>query len=485
MSNLSDKDIDRLSREAADSFEPDHDSLSWSRLEQMLTEQMPERPPDGFRFGRVHPYIWGPAVVFIAGISFYLIKSKIYSKNSTPVTQTVIQIPTSPASEAKGLTTGGKAGDAQASSSHVEPGSDKTEKQTASAAGEGLQGVTDSRETKTVGSSVALTSADHNRQQGGANASTNSSGPSAKGRRSAIQKSAVLGANAAAFTAASADMVRHAAATGTAMKESSSLSQDQVATKSWSLPALGGTGAKLGTITGNDSLLNHTTLPKKVPAAKSMRINRSLNFGLAFGPDYTDAGGISNNQFGNNIGITVGYYLTGKLSINTGIFYSNKFYWSPGQAPNRASAAMQYAPPNNSMTLAAAPTFQYVNGSADLYEIPLTLRYDVARSGKSKFFVNAGLSSYFIVNQTNIYFFHSGGLPAAWKRTDNSQYNYWFGVGNLSAGIETDMGKGFSFQAEPFLKLPFQSMGIENVRLHSYGFLLSFRYTPVLSRSKK
>jgi len=36
MSNLSDKEIDRLSREAADSYEPDHSSLSWSRLEQKL-----------------------------------------------------------------------------------------------------------------------------------------------------------------------------------------------------------------------------------------------------------------------------------------------------------------------------------------------------------------------------------------------------------------------------------------------------------------
>ena len=482
MSNLSDKDIDRLSREAADSFEPEHDSLSWSRLEQMLTEQMPERPPDGFRFGRVHPYIWGPAVVFIAGISFYLIKSKIYNKNSTPVTQTVTQIPTGSASDAKGLTATGKAGALPASSLLSQSGSSQAEKQTASATGEELQAATGSKEIKKDGSSVALSSADNNGHGGASNATLNASGSSAKGNRLAAQRNAVLGVTA--WTAASADIVRNAPTTSTPKRESSSLSQDQVATKSWSLPALGGTGARLGSITGNDSLLNHTNLPKKIPATKSMRINRSLNVGLAFGPDYTDAGGITNNQFGNNIGITVGYYLTGKLSINTGLFYSNKFYWSPGEAPNRTSA-IRYAPPTNSMTLAAAPTFQYVNGSADLYEIPLTLRYDVARSGKSKFFVNAGLSSYFIVSQTSIYFFHSGGLPAAWKRTDNSQYNYWFGVGDLSAGVETDMGKGFSFQAEPFLKLPLQSMGIENVRLHSYGFLLSFRYTPVLSRSKK
>src|SRR5450755_2673536 len=97
MSNLSDKEIDRLSREAADSYEPDHSSLSWSRLEQMLIEQMPERPPDGFRFGRIIPYIWGPAVILFAGISFYLIKTKIYSQHSTQTGQTKNQ-PVSPSS---------------------------------------------------------------------------------------------------------------------------------------------------------------------------------------------------------------------------------------------------------------------------------------------------------------------------------------------------------------------------------------------------
>src|SRR4051794_37349706 len=83
MSNLSDKEIDRLSREAADSYEPNESSLSWSRLEQKLAQQMPERPPDGFRFSRINPYIWGPAVVLLARTSFFFVKNLFYSKHST------------------------------------------------------------------------------------------------------------------------------------------------------------------------------------------------------------------------------------------------------------------------------------------------------------------------------------------------------------------------------------------------------------------
>ena len=91
MSNLSDKEIDRLSREAADSYEPNDSSLSWSRLEQKLAQQMPERPPDGFRFGRMNPYVWGPAIILLAGASFFFIKNVFYSQQSTRNIQTIDQ----------------------------------------------------------------------------------------------------------------------------------------------------------------------------------------------------------------------------------------------------------------------------------------------------------------------------------------------------------------------------------------------------------
>ena len=235
-------------------------------------------------------------------------------------------------------------------------------------------------------------------------------------------------------------------------------------------------------VKGNDALLNKFSLSQSTIPEKSLRVNRSLNVGLTFGPDYTDAGGIANNQLGNNIGLTIGYYLTRKLSVNTGIIYSNKFYWSEGEAYNHPQP---YQPGGNYNTFAYAPPIELVNGSCNMWEIPLTLRYDFTQNKKTKFFANAGLSSYFMMKQSYIFFFHSGYRALALKTTDNQQLNYWFDVANISVGMETDIGKGFSFQVEPFLKLPFKKMGSEDLRLNSYGVLLSFRYAPVLSRTKK
>ncbi len=66
-------------------------------------------------------------------------------------------------------------------------------------------------------------------------------------------------------------------------------------------------------VTRNDSLIEQISQSGIPTPHKSLRINRSLNIGFAFGPDYTDAGGITNDQMGNNIGITLGYYLTNKF----------------------------------------------------------------------------------------------------------------------------------------------------------------------------
>jgi hypothetical protein len=139
----------------------------------------------------------------------------------------------------------------------------------------------------------------------------------------------------------------------------------------------------------------------------------------------------------------------------------------------------------NTAYYTAPPPVDFVNGACNMYELPLTLRYDFFRSEKTKFFVNGGLSSYFMMKQTYIYFFHNGQRPQAWKTTNNQQVNYWFSVADFSFGAETDMGKGFSFQAEPFVRLPLKNMGVQNVKINSYGFLLSFKYSPVISRSKK
>jgi hypothetical protein len=507
MSNLSDKEIDRLSREAADSYEPDANSLTWTRLEQKLVEQMPERPPDGFHFGRVSPYVWGPAVILVAGISFYIFKANIYSKLSTRTPEPVSQnnkfhssdsaLSTGNASFADSLST------VQNSSSSVERGSTPSGKSTVATlhlksdidqAGSAMS-LPDSQR-KSVQSVNHNSAIDENKTGNSSNKDHIS--------KIVVPSGVLISGAGAAHGISSGSRGSSTTANTTANASETSipgrLSPDDpvsgVQTSSasnsadvhsihnapgYELPLVVSAGTSLGTVKGNDSSLNRLVAPGPQVAQKSVHINRSLNIGFTFGADYTDAGGITNNQLSNNIGITLGYYLTNKISINTGLIYSNKFYWAQGHNQNRPNYSTY---PNT--TNAWAPDIEYINGSCNMYELPLTIRYDFAKNDKTLFFVNAGASSYFLLKQTNIYYTHNGGgRPVAWLSKDESQSNYWFGVGDISVGLETDLGKGFSFQAEPFFRVPLQKMGVENLKMYSYGFMLSFRFAPVLSRTKK
>jgi hypothetical protein len=481
MSNLSDKELDRLSREAADYYEPDHSSLSWSRLEQKLTEQMPERPPDGFRFGRINPYVWGSAVLLLAGLSYFFIKNTDYSQYSTrtnPVAGENIK-----KSSPGNITEPGNTVHLDSISSSVKhsladqnavTGNDPA---TSSSSTPDLSRTMMSDNKKSAYSGVTAAN-EHAGMKSGlhdyAGKTKNQSGKNFTGLENTLASSGMAGMTAVTYD-------QHAAAGD--LPSSTRISRTGAA-----LPMLAPNGRSSAQVKGNDSLLQHLAQLNAPAPHQSLHLNRSLNVGLAFGPDYTDAGGISNNQLSNNIGITVGYYLTKKLSVNTGFFYSNKFFWGPGNDHNVVQAGPTVVPsslqPSN-YAFAAAPPVKFVNGSFNMYEMPLTLRYDFAENEKTKFFVNAGLSSYIVVKQTYIDYTHFGAWTQAAPHTNQQQMNYWLDVADFSFGMETNVGKGFSFQAEPFFRLPFRDMGEKNLKLNSYGVLLSFRYSPVLSKTKK
>ncbi|MDP9042789.1 MAG: hypothetical protein M3N30_12475, partial [Bacteroidota bacterium] len=327
MSNLSDKEIDRLSREAADSYEPDDSSLSWSRLEQKLIKEMPERPPDGFHFGRINPYVWAPAAILIAGVSFFFFKNTIYSKHSTRNSTTVNQA-------------------ARSSSGHIKQTNDDAIRLDSITAAKPIV-IIENKKASLPKDAVVQSSADVILKRKKDYTSVNSGSQADAERIGRAHSSGITDSDSKITSDYSNTGSRYnrsnrkkhgsGAVHSELFGDAESLLQGK-SNKQVSLPAAGiysGTTAgsqriptnqrdnnkislpvvvrnvsNPGIVSGNDSLLNQFAKSKTPIQQKSVRINRSLNFGLAFGPDYTDAGGITNNQIGNNIGLTIGYYIT-------------------------------------------------------------------------------------------------------------------------------------------------------------------------------
>ncbi len=477
MSNLSDKDIDRLSRDAAEFYEPDHTMLSWKKLEQNLVEQIPERPPDFGSLFRIRPLIWAPAVLLLTGFTYYLIKNTNHKQISTLKSHTEVSRPTPSAPPENSRLPRNPADVPADASSRASAAEGKSEKENArlrnTASATSISGKKNrhapagnlhAAKTKNISrriNEVASVVADRSGYRLNHSGKTTGSGKHNEG------KTVDRGGHPAGDMAG---MFMSAAGSGT---DNPGKTAHVV-----NLP-LPSAINHTPLVSGNDSSLNRFAATGKTVKrnVKFLQINRSLVLGLVMGPDYSNVGGMPNDQLGNNLGISIGYYLSSRLSVNTGIQYTLKNYWTEGK---------YFQPGNSGPTPAYAfPRIESVNGSSNMYEIPLTLRYDFLTRGKARFFVNAGFSSYLMRKETYTFFFHNAGRAYEWQNQNNEHRNYWFAVGSLSAGFEQDLGKGFSFQMEPFLRLPFRGIGDGNIKLTSYGLLFSMRYTPVLGRTRK
>ncbi|MDP4251511.1 MAG: hypothetical protein Q8918_15515 [Bacteroidota bacterium] len=465
MSNPSDKDIDRLSRDAAEFYEPDNSMLSWKKLEQNLIEQIPERPPDIRSLFRTRPLIWAPAVLLLTGITYYLIKNAAHSKISTLKNQTELSSRDQSAPEEK---VSSQINRQAAPEDDANTSSEKTSALNAEKGNEYLSNALAGN--KSVKASADKLPAAHDadgRNLPGSEASA------------AFQRNAHLNGTAGkkTFSEAAVSQEENQETEFSSIAAASKQNPAGQRTHAVRLPA---PAAFIGhpVVSGNDSSLNRFAVSVKNAKknSKSLQINRSLTVGLVMGPDYSDVGGMSNDQLGNNLGISLGYYLSSRLSVNTGFQFTIKNYWTEGKF---------FQPQSGVNSAYAFPRIESVNGSCNMYEIPLTLRYDFFQHERTRLFVNAGLSSYLMRKEEYTFFFHNAGRAYEWQNENNERRNYWFAIGDFSAGLEQELGKGFSFQVEPFLRMPLRGIGAGNLKMNSYGLLFSMRYAPVLGRSRK
>lgn len=215
--------------------------------------------------------------------------------------------------------------------------------------------------------------------------------------------------------------------------------------------------------------------PVKKPAVKKAAPPPSKwEFGITTGPDFSNVGFKHSYKTGWNIGATVGYRLSNRWLINTGLLYTKKFYKVDGA---------DFYPPKH--TLISYLDIDHLTGSCSMFEIPINVRYDISYNQESRFFASTGISSYIMDKQDYEcnYWSQTGEYRKYPWRTD-SNYNHLFSNINLSIGYERALGKNFSIQAEPYFKLPLQGFGYGDIKMNSYGMLLTFKYKPGV-KSKK
>lgn len=192
---------------------------------------------------------------------------------------------------------------------------------------------------------------------------------------------------------------------------------------------------------------------------------KGLSIRLAISPDFSF---IPSNQIfkvGNNWAAILEYRFKNRLSIQTGVIRSMKYY---GALPNQYEWNPYWAMPS---------PLKDIDATCKMLDIPINLRYDLSQRANHRWFVGAGLTSYIMLKEEYRYNYENPADPNI-KRTswEGKTGVYPFSVLNLSMGYEYQLFRHLTFQAEPFYKAPLGKVGYGKVRLATAGVFFSVKY---------
>ncbi|HEV3221572.1 MAG TPA: outer membrane beta-barrel protein [Puia sp.] len=193
--------------------------------------------------------------------------------------------------------------------------------------------------------------------------------------------------------------------------------------------------------------------------------NKGFYVGLIAGPDLSTVKFQSVKQPGFSLGVLAGYRISKRFSIETGLLWDKKYYYSNGDYFNKSHTNI---PPNSKISS--------VTGNCNMFEIPINLRYDFATKNNYGFFVKAGLSSY-LMKKENYSIIMEQWAAYPYDSTYKNASNNIFSVLQLSGGYEHTIGAKTNIWIEPYLKIPLQGIGIGNMPIMSAGFYIGISYS--------
>jgi hypothetical protein len=192
--------------------------------------------------------------------------------------------------------------------------------------------------------------------------------------------------------------------------------------------------------------------------------SRGFYISILAGPDFSTVKFQSVNQVGFSVGALAGYHITKQLAIETGLFWDKKYYYSKGEYFNKSQAGISY----NILSL---------EGDCNMFEIPITIRYDFATRKNHDFFVRGGLSSYLMKQENYNARVQDNGNEWNYLFKSDHANNYFFSVAQLSAGYELAISGKTKIRIEPYVNIPLQGIGVGSMPISSTGIFLGVTHS--------
>jgi hypothetical protein len=204
-------------------------------------------------------------------------------------------------------------------------------------------------------------------------------------------------------------------------------------------------------------------LPKSVihvPTRESRAFKPYFSAGFRVSPDFSGTGISAFSKTGNNMGVSLEYHISPKLSFSTGLIRSRKIY----------AVTDGFNPYERYWDYKSKPDL--IDGGCIVLDIPINIKYNVLAGERSKIFISTGLSSYLMTKENYNYIYYTYQKDYEIR----NQNNHFFGILNLSGGYERFVGRQWSLGIEPFVKIPLTDVGYGNLRLMSAGAFISLNY---------
>ena len=189
-------------------------------------------------------------------------------------------------------------------------------------------------------------------------------------------------------------------------------------------------------------------------------IKPGFYFGIVAGPQLNQVKSQGYNKPGLSTGILAGYRVNKNISIETGIFYSKKHYYSEGKYFNMKNVSSSMPPGMKMISL---------NGNSTVFEIPVKLKYEFLKKTKSGLFSTAGISSYLLTKESNDYLALVNGNQESMEGTYQHATNYFTAAINFSIGYHYKIGKQTSIRVEPHIQIPIRGIGVGSMPVTSAG----------------
>ncbi|MEM6316276.1 MAG: hypothetical protein AAF960_01325 [Bacteroidota bacterium] len=165
-------------------------------------------------------------------------------------------------------------------------------------------------------------------------------------------------------------------------------------------------------------------------------------------------------------GLSVEYRYARKLALKVGVNYIRKDY----QTQNAAN----YRAPMGFWENGVLP--QAVTANCDVLELSLIQSYFPKGHTRKGFYVNAGLTSYLMLEEVYNYSYENPPTNARMRWATQNTNRHWMGIGEVSFGYNLPFTDKSSLQIAPYAQLPLTGVGHGQLKLFSSGVLVRYNF---------